>query len=245
MLAINDAIDKYNNAAFAKSKLGFWKMIILAILAGAFIALAGFGSITASVYTNKVVGAAIFPIGLIMVVLCGTELFTGNCLMIGPACFKKIKIIEMLKNWLLVFIGNFIGAVGVTFLISLTGLLNAQALSDAVVSTANAKVSCGFLALFIKGIFCNLLVCVAVWLAFISKTTASKILCIIPPIFLFVLVGFEHSIANMFYIPAEIFLHGGLSWADFLLGNLAPVTLGNIVGGCTFGIAIWVSKKLK
>ena len=217
-----------------KANLPWWKMILLGIFAGMFIASAGVGATFGNVYGGKIAGACIFTAGLAMVVVAGSELFTGNNLMIMALFNRKIKLHQMLKNWLLVFLGNFIGALFVATIAVISGTFDS--IPDTVVATANAKVNLGFFEALLKGIMCNFLVCIAVWMATAANTVTGKIAAVFLPIMLFVLCGFEHSIANMFYIPAGM-ITGAINGlpaptiTDFLLNNLLPVTIGNIIGG--------------
>lgn len=217
-----------------KANLSWWKMILLGIFAGMFIALAATGATFGNIYGNKIAGACIFSAGLAMVVVAGSELFTGNNLMLMALFDGKIGILKLLKNWFFVFIGNFIGAIFIVSLVTLSGVFNPVA--DTVVATAVSKTSLTFFEALLRGILCNILVCIAVWMAFGAKTVQGKIIAVFFPVMLFVLSGFEHSIANMFYIPAGM-LEGAFtgvaapSISAFLLHNLLPVTLGNIIGG--------------
>lgn len=253
----------YINIGTGKVKLTIGKMLLLGIMAGAFIALAGAGSSTAacSVATPslaKLVSACIFPAGLAMVLVAGSELFTGNCLLVIPLLSKKVTVAGVLRNWVFVYIGNFIGSIAVASIVvyshQLTNFSNALAVST--ISTAVAKCSMTFGDAFLRGIACNFLVCIAVWMSFAAKDVAGKIIGLYFPILLFVVSGFEHSVANMFYgsvgllaktVPqfAAAASEGGvdmtnLTWGNFLAGNLVPVTLGNIVGGLIVGIVYWV-----
>ena len=230
------------------------KMLLMAVMAGTFIALGGVGATTAAVgvkpaSVGKLIGACIFPGGLTMVLLAGSELFTGNCLLTIPLLEKEIKISGMLKNWVVVYLGNFIGgllvAAGVVFSHQISLFDNGMAVS--VLSTAAGKCTLSFGDAFIRGIFCNFLVCLAVWISFAAKDVAGKIIGLFFPIMIFVVCGFEHSVANMYYIGAGIFAKGVpayaeaaaaagvnldvITWGNFLGTNLIPVTLGNIVGG--------------
>lgn len=258
--------ENYINIGKGKCALPFSKMFVLAILAGMFIGLAGLGATTAAVSITaaslaKFVGACIFPAGLIMVVLAGSELFTGNCLIVIPALEKEVTVGRMLRNWGIVYVGNFVGgmivAAGAVFSHQLSLFSNGMAAS--VISTAVAKCSMPFSDALLKGIFCNFLVCIAVWLGMAAKDAAGKILGIFWPIMLFVLCGFEHSIANMYYIGAGLFAKTipayaeaaasagidmtGLTWGNFLGANLLPVTIGNIIGGAAVGCAYWFVYK--
>lgn len=224
------------SAGIKKANLSIFKMILLGMFAGAFIALAGVGATFGNAYVGKIAGALIFPAGLAMVVVAGSELFTGNCLMVTALLSREIGPLRLLKNWLFVFIGNFIGALLVALIVTSSGVLDP--ISDSVVATASAKVSMGFPVAMLRGVLCNFLVCIAVWMAFGAKTVGGKIAAVFFPVFLFVLCGFEHSIANMYYVPAGLFMNwfngtatAGLSVQSFLVENLLPVTIGNIIGG--------------
>ena len=258
--------ENYIGIGKGKCNLPANKMFVLAILAGMFIGLAGLGATTAAVSITaasvaKFVGACIFPAGLIMVVIAGSELFTGNCLLVIPALEKQVSIGRVLRNWGIVYIGNFVGgmivAAGAVFSHQLSLFGNGMAAS--VISTAVAKCSMPFGDALIKGIFCNFLVCIAVWLGMAAKDVAGKILGIFWPIMLFVLCGFEHSIANMYYVGAGLFAKmipayvdsavaagidmTNLSWGNFFAANLLPVTIGNIIGGVAVGCAYWYVYK--
>lgn len=220
----------------AKGKLKASKMILLGMLAGAFIALAGLGSFFGNVYVGKIAGACIFPAGLAMVVVAGSELFTGNSLMIMALFSKKITIRQLLKNWSLVFLGNLLGSLIIVTLVVFSGVLDP--IAETVVNVAQAKVDLGFVEALCRGILCNILVCIAVWMSFGAKTIGGKIAAVFFPVMLFVLCGFEHSVANMFYLPAGIMETAkngisaeGLNIGTTLVNNLLPVTLGNIIGG--------------
>lgn len=219
------------------------RMFLLAILAGAFIALAGVGATFGNVYVNKVVGAAIFPAGLAMVIVAGSELFTGNCLLVIPLLERKITLQSMLRNWLIVYAGNLLGGMLVATQTVLAGTYDG--IYEAVIATAVNKVSMPFGAALLRGVLCNFLVCLAVWMAFAAQTVGGKIAGLFLPVFLFVLCGFEHSVANMFYLPAGIFaatrygVEAELSAFGMWSHNLVPVTLGNIIGGGAVGAAYW------
>jgi len=247
----------------AKTKLSIGRMLVLAILAGMFIAVAGVGATIASTTIAspslaKLIGAAVFPVGLAMVLLAGSELFTGNNLIIISVLERQAKVTAMLKNWLFVYIGNFIGSIliaaiavyGGTF-----GLFSNQAAAS-VITTAVAKVSLDFGPALLRGILCNFLVCIAVWMSFSAKDIVGKVAALFLPIMLFVLSGYEHSIANMYYISAGLFaaknpayaaaaVENGanlskLTWGAMFTKNLIPVTIGNIIGGVVLvGCAYW------
>lgn len=263
-----EILEQVSNSAVPKVEGSLRKLLLLAVLAGAYIAFGAYAStmasfnLTANAATfglGKLVSGVVFPVGLMMVVLCGAELFTGNCLMIIGVLDKKIAISGMLRNWVIVYIGNFIGAMIVVLMVSYSGLWESAGglLGAMTVKTAVGKTGLTFGKAFVLGIMCNWLVCLAVWMATGAKTTISKIFAIFFCIMLFVLAGFEHSVANMYFIPAGIMASdndafvqlldldiSGLTVGNFLIKNLLPVTLGNIVGGCVFvGMGYWFAHK--
>lgn len=222
------------SVAEKKAKLPAFKMLLLGTFAGAFIALAATAATFGNVYVGKLAGACIFPAGLAMVIIAGSELFTGNCLMLTALFSKKNKLRQLLKNWGLVFLGNFIGSILVVLMVVYSGVFDN--IADIVMTTANNKINLGFGEAFLRGVLCNILVCIAVWMAFAAETVPGKIIAVFFPVMVFVLCGFEHSIANMFYVPAGILESvkmggAGIDFGAFLGCNLLPVTLGNIVGG--------------
>ena len=236
MLSPIEIAEKNIKMGETKANLPIRKLLLYSILAGMFIALAGVGATLGNIYGGKLVGSLIFPVGLIMVVVAGSQLFTGNNLMIMTWIKGKTTLGKLLKNWLFVYLGNFIGALLITILVVYSGIFDA--VSDSVVATAVTKNNLGFLEALIRGILCNFLVCIAIWMSFGTESASGKILTIIGPIFLFVLCGFEHSVANMFYGPAGVFTAlknnisvEGLSLLGFFIHNLIPVTIGNIIGG--------------
>ncbi len=244
----------YVDIGVKKTSLPIGKTFVLAIFAGMFIALAGAGATIASATvsdpsTAKLFAALIFPAGLVMVLLAGSELFTGNCLIIIAVLEKKVKAIAMAKNLVIVFMGNFVGAMIVNAILvygHTTDLFGGQ-LAQVMVNTAVSKCGISFEDGFLRGILCNVLVCVAVWVAAAATSVPGKIVALYLPIVVFVLGGFEHCVANMFYIPVGILAAGeygivsdGLTWFNFAVTNLIPVTLGNIVGGAFIvGLGYW------
>lgn len=239
---------------------------ILAILGGAFIAFAAEGSNMAAFNLllkpetfglGRALAGAIFGTGLMLVIIAGAELFTGNSLIIAGILARKVKIEKMLVNWVLVYAGNFLGSVFIAFMMVQSGLFNsgASGLGGLTVRIASGKVSLDFLPAFFLGLMCNWLVCLAVWMSYGSKNIVGKVFAIFFPIWLFITSGFEHSIANMYYIPAGILAKSNeawaaasglsaeqlanLNWGTFITGNLIPVTLGNIVGGGVFVALIY------
>lgn len=246
-----------------KAALPISKMILLGILAGAFIAFGGVASTTVGVSVEaaslgKFLGACVFPGGLTMVLLSGSELFTGNCLMTIPLLEREIKFGGMIKNWVFVYIGNFIGAmiVGDIVIFGHQASLFSNGMAASVISTAVTKCTMPFGDALLKGIACNFLVCIAVWIAFAAKDVVGKIVGLFFPIMLFVLCGFEHSVANMYFISAGLFAKSNaaylqaaadagidtsaLTWGSFFGKNLLPVTIGNIIGGAIcVGCVYW------
>lgn len=225
-------------AGESKTRLSILNMLLLGIFAGIFIALAGVASTFANVYSGKLAGAVVFPCGLAMVVVAGSELFTGNNLILLSVLEKKSTVAGMFKNWLFVYLGNLLGSLLIVLLTVYGGVFANQDVAAALVSTASGKLALSFGDAFFKGILCNVLVCVAVWMSFATKTSEGKIIAVFFPVMAFVICGFEHSVANMFYLPGGILIalrygmsQEGLSFGNAILKNLLPVTLGNIVGG--------------
>lgn len=270
-LTTGEILEKVSDSGIAKAEGKTLRLLIWALLAGAYIAFGAQASQMVSfnlladpdsLGVGRLVSAAVFPVGLMMVVLCGAELFTGNCLMIIGVLDRKIRISRMLRNWVLVYLGNFLGALLVVALMKSTGLWETGSglLGASVIKTAQAKVQLSFGQAFVRGILCNWLVCLAVWMSTGARETVSKIFAIWFCIGLFVISGFEHSIANMYFIPAGIAAAADsglaqlagcdvsvLTVGNFLIKNLLPVTLGNILGGGLFvGMVYWFTgRKLK
>jgi formate/nitrite transporter len=234
------------SAGVAKSQLPWSKMLVLGVLAGAYIAFGAQLAVTAAAGDwasnlgmpglQKFVFGGVFPVGLMLVVIAGSELFTGNCAIPVLSCMSgKSKIMGLLKNWVFVYAGNFIGSLIVAYLLAhLTGLFSASPWHEYIGAIATKKVALGWDEAFLRGIGCNWLVCLAVWMAISADNVIGKVWAIWFPIMAFVCLGFEHSVANMFFIPAGIFEGAAVTWGDFIVKNLIPVTLGNIVGGGFF-----------
>ena len=242
-----EELNDYINIGVGKTKNKPLKTIILSIMAGFLIALAGYASTIASFSVNNVslskcLSALIFPMGLILVILLKTELFTGNSLLVIPLVNKKINIKSLLINWLLVYLGNFIGSILLSLLIYKSGSLTNEALINAFINISNKKISYNFINLIILGTLCNMLVCTAVFLGVTHRNTLEKIFVIFIPIFLFVLLGFEHSVANMFYLSLGSLL-GKINFLNLIIHNLLPVTLGNIIGGILIGLIFNYTKS--
>ena len=227
-------------AGVAKAALPFGQMLTLAVLAGAFIGFGGAAYLMVMTGVDptgpaKLLGGMVFSLGLILCVVGGAELFTGNALMVMAAVDAKITLPALLRNWGTVYLGNLIGAVGLAVAFSQTGLLDAP-FGEMASKVALAKVSLSPMAILVKGALCNALVCLAVWLTFSARDTTGKILAILWPISSFVLLGMEHSIANMFLIPLGMLSGAEVSVAA-ALNALHWVTLGNIAGGAG-GVAL-------
>ena len=229
------------NAGVAKARLPMGQMFTLAVLAGAFIGFGGAAYLMvmtgadAGFGPHRLLGGMAFSLGLILCIVGGAELFTGNALMVMAAVDGKIGVGALMRNWGTVYVGNLVGALGLAVAFSLTGMLQAP-FGETAAKVALAKVSLTPMAYLAKGALCNALVCLAVWLTFSARDTGGKILAILWPISTFVLLGLEHSIANMFLIPL-----GFLAGADVSLGPalaaLFWVTLGNVLGGAG-GVAL-------
>ena len=266
ILSPAQVVAAYSEAGGKKCRKAPTSVFLLAILAGAMIAFAGAATSTAS-HTAGSAGAAklicglLFPFGLGMVILMGAELFTGNCLIAISVLERKATAAAMLKNWVLVYLGNFVGALLVAAACAFTGLFGASngGLALSTLKTAVAKCSLSFPSALVLGIACNVLVCLGVLCSMTARDTAGKILGAFIPVSLFVMCGFEHSIANMYYVPAALFTKSipayadlaatagidlaVLTWGNFFLKNLLPVTLGNIIGGAGVGILLWRGHK--
>ncbi|MCI8418618.1 MAG: formate/nitrite transporter family protein [Lachnospiraceae bacterium] len=236
-----------------KTELPVSKMLLLGILAGLFIAVGGtaFEMATAMLggsIVGKFIGACLFPAGLTLVLVAGSELFTGNCLLIIPLMEKETRLSAVVKSWVVVYIGNFIGSALMAALVVYghspsqmdNGLLNT------IMSVASGKVGLSFGDAFIRGIICNILVCLAVWMSFAAKSFPGKMMAAFYPIMIFVFCGFEHSIANMYYLMAGIFANSfyavgnpDVTVGAMLVNNLLPVTIGNMIGGMAVGLSYW------
>lgn len=261
-----------------KAEMPFLKMFMLAVLAGAFIALgaifattvsAGSMTVTASggetAYTtgfpygvNRLLTGLVFSLGLILVVVGGAELFTGNNLIVMAWASGKVTGRALLRNWAIVYAGNFVGSIGTVILMFFTKqyTFGSNSVGIAALKIGVAKVEFGFLQAVALGILCNALVCLAVWLTFSARSVIDKIAAIVFPITAFVAAGFEHSIANMYFIPYALFIRffdpaytatvgdkvahlDKLTWGAFVLNNLIPVTIGNIIGGAVLVAAVY------
>ena len=259
------------DAAYAKATGRPLKSFLLGLTAGGYIAVGFVFYVTSQVGAtdvpwgiSKVIGGVVFATGLALVVLTGAELFTSSTLTLTARASGRITWRQLLTNWVVVYVANFLGALTIVALIFVGGVWhNADGGWGAVVlQVSSTKLSHSFVEAFTLGILCNLMVCLAVWAAYSGRTTTDKILAVTMPIALFVASGFEHSVANMFMIPlgilikdfggSEFFSAAGLdvagfadlTWANFFMDNLLPVTLGNIVGGgVMIGVLYWTIFK--
>jgi formate transporter FocA len=256
--------ERAESVGVKKATLDFWTMLALGILAGAFIALGALfcTTVTASPLpygVNRLLGGLAFCLGLILVVVAGAELFTGNNLIVMAWADKKVTTAQLLRSWVIVYAGNLIGAVATAVLVFLAKqyFFGAGAVGKNALAIAQNKCNLGFVQAVALGILCNVLVCLAVWLCYSARTTTDKIVSIIFPITAFVAAGFEHSVANMYFIPAGLLIktfappefwtlihdsassYGALTWMG-MLRNLVPVTLGNTFGGSLMvGLVYW------
>jgi len=248
-----------------KAALDLPRLFTLAVLAGAFIALGGVFATTALAGAGaapwgpaRVLAGVVFSLGMILVVVGGAELFTGNNLIVMAWAGGRVSTAAVLRNWAVVFAGNFVGAVTTALAVCLAGTHRGGdgAFGLAAFAIAHAKLQPGFLQAVVLGILCNTLVCLALWLTYSARTTTDRILAVVPPISAFVAAGFEHAIANMYFVPYAIFVGAvdpdfvatrglgphaqALTWVAFLGRNLLPVTLGNIIGGSVLvGAVYW------
>jgi len=261
-----------------KAEMPFLKMFMLAVLAGAFISLGAIFATTVSAGSmsitspdgavafsttlpfgvTRLLAGFVFSLGLILVVVGGAELFTGNNLIVMAWASGKVSFVAMMRNWAIVYFGNFVGSFGTALLMFFTRqyTFGKDAVGIAAMNTAVAKSSLDFLQAIALGILCNALVCLAVWLSFSARSTIDRIAAIIFPITAFVAAGFEHSIANMYFVPYALLVKMGdaefmgrisdkivnldrLTWGNFILFNLIPVTIGNIIGGAVLVAAIY------
>ena len=249
MYTPKEVAENYLSVCRSKAALPLGRMFLLACMAGAFVALAGAASTAAAATVGDPSLAKLVSAGLAMVIVAGSELFTGNNLMILGVLSRVISVRQMLRNWCVVYLGNFAGAALVAALCVLGHVFAAfdGRLAASVIAIAQTKASLPFGDAFVRGILCNFLVCIAVWMASAAKSVPGKILAVFFPIMTFVVAGFEHSVANMYYLTAGLLTAAqtgaaaeGLTWGRALACNLLPVTLGNLVGGVLLvGVSAW------
>ena len=220
-----------------KANTRAWQLFLLGILAGLYISLGGHVFLVAlNEGAGKIVAGSVFAVGLVLVVIAGAELFTGNIIMIVGSITGRFPLRSMLRNWLFVYLGNLVGAFGTAVLIWHSGLLghagDLNDLGQLAAKISDAKLVIPFGEAVLRGFFCNILVILAILMALLSKDTISKIACCILPIMAFVAAGFEHCVANMYLIPlGELAGGSGVGAFTGMWSNLLPVTLGNILGG--------------
>ncbi|MGB8860404.1 MAG: formate transporter FocA [Ilumatobacteraceae bacterium] len=261
-----DMATRAEQVGVAKAHLPLRRLVPLGVLAGAFIALgANFSTVVTSGSgldsgVSKLLGGVVFSLGLILVVVSGAELFTGNTLIVMAYASKRVTAKALLRNWLVVYVSNFVGAAATAGLIFASGRMSAGdgAIGVRAMQIAEAKGTVGFFAAIFSGILANCLVCLAVWMTMSARSLMDKVIVIVPPIAAFVAAGFEHSVANMYFFPAALWQKADAptrfwqaseySSLDFphvsaqrlLIGNLLPVTIGNIIGGSVLvGLVYW------
>lgn len=246
--APSEIAQRIESVGVTKARLATLPLLMLGVLAGAFIGLGAMLFVlvksdpSLGYATSAVLGGLVFSLGLLLVVVAGAELFTGNNLLAMAWAGGRIGSAEVLRNWVLVCLANFIGAAGLAGLVFASGHteLNGGAIGQQVIKIAVAKQELPAMQAFFRGVLCNVLVCMAVWMAMAGRTVVDKAVAVIPPVMAFVAAGFEHSIANMYLMPLAMLLqHFGpvsattlpaVTWGG-MLGNLLPVIAGNLVGG--------------
>jgi formate/nitrite transporter len=260
----HEMAEKAETTGVRKAELPFLSLFALAVLAGAFIGLGGMFATTTAAATSilpygvtRLLIGLVFCLGLILVVVGGAELFTGNNLIVMAWASRKISTLALLRNWLIVYVGNFVGSLGTALLVFFGKqyINGGGSVGEAALKIAVGKVNLGFVQALALGVLCNALVCLAIWLTYSARSVSDKILAILFPISAFVAAGFEHSVANMYFIPYALLIKAfdptfgiakavdlsSLTWGSFLLKNLLPVTLGNIIGGSMLVAAMyWV-----
>ena len=247
MLTPAETCESFYAVGERKAGLPLDKMLVLAIFGGMFIALAGVASTWASMLVEnpsikRLIAGCIFPAGLAMVVLTGSELFTGNNLMTIALLQKRITVKGMLRNWVGVYLGNFIGAAFVAAAVVWGGVFAGN--ESVLISVAAGKIM-PFGQAFLRGILCNILVSLGVLMAAVGKDAAGKVVALFFPVAAFIIGGYEHCVANMYYLTAGILAGAELSLAD-IISNMIPVTLGNIVGGgLILGAGFWYACRTK
>jgi formate transporter len=264
---------KAEEVGVAKASMPFLRTATLAVLAGSFIA---FGAALATVATtstgaplpygpSRILGGLTFSLGLVLVIVAGAELFTGNNLLVMAWTSRRVSGVRLLRNWTIVYFGNFAGAVAVAWLVYAARLYENGdgAVGKRMLDIATAKSSLGFGQAVALGILANILVCLAVWLCMSARTVTDKVVAIVFPITAFVAMGFEHSVANMYFAPAALLVkwgapptfwrsagvpraaYGRLTWSRFIFHNLIPVTIGNVIGGAVLVGLVYAFVYLK
>lgn len=257
---------KAEDLGVAKTEMDAARLFALAVLAGAFISL---GALFSTVVTagggtspgiSRLLGGVVFALGLVLVVVGGAELFTGNTLVIIAFASRRVRLARLLRNWAIVYLGNVVGAIATAILVVLSRRLEAGdgSVGLRALDIASAKTSLAIPDAFVSGILANTLVCLAVWMSMSARSVTDKVIAVVPPVSAFVAAGFEHSIANLYFVPVALFHrllaratfwrttsttaddYRTITWPRFLVRNLVPVTLGNIVGGAVLvGLTYW------
>lgn len=259
MITSKEIEHNYIEIGFNKCNMNIFKCFILSILAGMFIAFGALSSSVASCTIEnpsvaKLIQSIVFPAGLSMVVLFGAELFTGDCLITISVLERKTNLLKFIRTLIIVYIGNLVGSLIVAAFSVYGHTMSAfdGALAQNIVSIASNKCEISFSDAILRGVLCNVLVCLAVWMTMTTKSVAGKIAALFFPIMVFVISGFEHSVANMFYIPAAIMTSkqyhisaDELNWYNFFITNELPVTIGNLIGGIALSFALWFTQRQK
>ena len=256
---LHETVQSVSASGKSKSRLPVDVLLASSFLAGAYIAFGAFLAVMASAGSpwpqgipglQKLLYAAVFPVGMIYVIIAGAELFTGNCMFFTVALLRhEVQLQDLLRNWLLVWIGNFAGGIAVAYLFGRAGgVLMTEPWMSYIYSLARGKCSLSFTAAFWRGVGANWMGCLAVWMATKGNSIVDKAVVSYLPVMTFVTLGLENSVANMFTIPACLFAVGStaqVTWKTFLLGNLLPVTMGNIIGGAFFvgGMYLLISER--
>jgi formate/nitrite transporter len=247
---------KAEDVGVAKASMQIDRMLVLAVVAGSFIAL---GALFSTVVTagggsapgvTRLLGGLVFSLGLILVVVSGAELFTGNTLIVMSVAGRRLPLVRLLRCWAIVYVGNAAGAIATAALVVWSGRLDDPAIAARAGEIANAKTSLSVPHAFFSAVLANALVCLAVWMAMSARTVTDKVMAIVPPVTAFVAIGLEHSIANLYFVPVALLdrTWGGsaippsdnLTWSRFLSHNLLPTTAGNIAGGAVLvGLVYW------
>jgi formate transporter FocA len=264
--------ERVEQVGVRKAEMDLFRLFALAFLAGAFIALGavfsttvGTGGAELPYGQNRLLMGTAFSLGLILVIVGGAELFTGNMLIVMAWANRKVPTTKLLRNWSVAYVGNFAGSVATAGVVFASGQYRFAGGDVGLLALriADAKVSLGFIEAVALGAMCNVLVCLAVWLTFSARTTTDRVLVIVPPITAFVACGFEHCVANMYFVPFAIFVRAfapdvfwgaagatpdafaNIQWAAFLQNNLLPVTVGTMIGGALMVAAVYWSIYLR
>ncbi len=228
-LTPKETADYVTELSVTKATMNVKKRFLLSFMGGLYIALGGQGFLT--MYANPFLKAAVFPVGLMLIILVGGELFTGNCLMTFGCLNKKIRIRDLVSSITQVWFGNLVGSLAVALIVYYSGMYKpGSALAETIATVAKAKVSLSFVQILLKGTICNILVALGVWFAYTAKDTIGRLFGCWFPVMLFVLCGYEHCVANMFFLPLGALVDNSITVTQ-IIGNLIPSTIGNFIGG--------------